>query len=129
MDRSINSIIPVGPLPLTPAKTAPASSGKNKPVFEKVLQRELEDSRELRFSAHAEKRLKERNIVLAREDLTRIGSAVKKAEAKGARESLIIYGDLALITSIKNKTVITAMDGNSTADHVFTNIDSAVIVK
>lgn len=66
---------------------------------------------------------------MAGDDLVRIGRAVKQAEAKGARESLIIFGDLALITSVRNKTVVTALDGTSTRDHVFTNIDSAVILK
>ncbi len=98
-------------------------------AFEKALQKELEKSQGLKISAHAEKRLKERNIVLAGEDLARIDRAVRQAEAKGSRESLIIYGDLALVASVRNKTVVTAMDGNSAGDHVFTNIDSAVIVK
>jgi flagellar operon protein len=36
---------------------------------------------------------------------------------------------LALVVSIKNRTVITAVDGNNLKDNVFTNIDSAVIIK
>ncbi|MDD4334572.1 MAG: flagellar protein, partial [Desulfotomaculaceae bacterium] len=68
-------------------------------------------------------------IVLAGEDLAKIGRAVSRAEAKGSRNSLIIYGDLALVASIRNKTVVTALDGKSSQEHVFTNIDSAVIVK
>ncbi len=128
MDRDIKSILPVRPLPDTPRGRS-SSIGKSDFAFEKALEKELEKSQSLKFSAHAEKRLKERNIVLAREDLAKIDKAVRQAEAKGARESLIIYGDLALITSVRNKTVVTAMDGRSSEDHVFTNIDSAVIVK
>lgn len=129
MNRDINSILPVGPLPVSPAKSRPAMEKESRPAFERTLQKELERGRELKFSAHAEKRLKERNIVLAREDLAKIDKAVRQAEAKGARESLIILGDLALITSVRNRTVVTAMDGKSSEDHVFTNIDSAVIVR
>ena len=55
--------------------------------------------------------------------------AVNKAEAKGAKESLILMDQLALVVSVKNRTVITAVDGASLKDNVFTNIDSAVIVK
>ncbi|HEX3047301.1 MAG TPA: flagellar biosynthesis protein, partial [Bacillota bacterium] len=55
--------------------------------------------------------------------------AVNKAEAKGARESLILMDQMALVVSIKNRTVITAVDNESLKDNVFTNIDSAVIVK
>ncbi len=129
MDRDIRKILPVRPLPGAAPKGKSASLKVNDFAFERTLEKELEKSQALKFSAHAEKRLKERNIVLASEDLVKIDKAVKQAEAKGARESLIIYGDLALITSVRNKTVVTAMDGSSSEDHVFTNIDSAVIVK
>jgi len=36
--------------------------------------------------------------------------AVEKAKQKGVRESLILMKDMAFVVSIKNKTVITAMD-------------------
>lgn len=130
MQKDINSILPIRP-PLPDSKTVGRASGAEakEDAFQKALQKELAKSGGLKFSAHAEKRLKERNIILAGEDLVKIDRAVKQAEAKGARESLIIYGDLALVTSVRNKTVVTAMDGKSSQEHVFTNIDSAVIVK
>lgn len=130
MQRDINSILPLRP-PLPHSKAGGrTSAGKGAgDAFQKALRQELERSQGLKFSAHAEKRLKERNIVLAGEDLAKIDNAVKQAEAKGSRESLIIYGDLALVASVRNKTVVTAMDGKSLREHVFTNIDSAVIVK
>ena len=61
--------------------------------------------------------------------MNQLKSAVDKAAQKGARESLILMNnDLALVVSVTNRTVITAMDGSSIRDNVFTNIDSAVIV-
>ena len=36
--------------------------------------------------------------------------------------------NVALVVSVKNRTVITAVDQESLKDNVFTNIDSAVIV-
>jgi flagellar operon protein len=36
--------------------------------------------------------------------------------------------DVALVVSIKNRTVITAVDKASLKENVFTNIDSAVVV-
>jgi flagellar operon protein len=36
--------------------------------------------------------------------------------------------DAALVVSIKNRTVVTAMDRNQMQGNVFTNIDSAVII-
>lgn len=128
MNREIYSILPVIPRPVSPGQSRPPASKGKKPSFENTLQKELGKGQDLKFSAHAEKRLKERNIVMAQEDLARIVGAVREAEAKGAHESLIIYGDLALIASVRNKTVVTAMESRSSEAHVFTNIDSAVIV-
>ena len=83
----------------------------------------------VKFSHHAEQRLMQRGIRLAPEALERIGGAIDKAAAKGAKDSLVLYKDLAFIVSVKNRTVVTAMDGDSMQDHVFTQIDSAVWVK
>ena len=46
---------------------------------------------------------------------------------KGINESLVLVDDMAFIVNIKNNTVITAMDKNSSDENVFTNIDGAVI--
>ena len=49
-----------------------------------------------------------------------------RAAQKGARESLVLLDDVALVVSIKNRTVITAVDAANLKENVFTNIDSAV---
>jgi flagellar operon protein len=61
--------------------------------------------------------------------LALLKDAVNRAEAKGAKESLILMDRLALVVSVKNRTVITAVDDQNLKDNIFTNIDSAVIVK
>ena len=53
---------------------------------------------------------------------------LRKAAAKGAKESLVMVDNVALVVSVKNRTVITAVDQANLKDNVFTNIDSAVIV-
>ncbi|MNP52888.1 hypothetical protein D3C76_1473110 [compost metagenome] len=82
----------------------------------------------LKFSNHAAKRLEQRGIELGSRQLDQISNAVEKAAAKGSKESLILMKDMALIVSIPNRTVVTAMDGSSMKDNVFTQIDSAVII-
>jgi len=103
--------------------------GKQAADFQDVFLRELAGENKIKVSAHARRRLAERNIVIGQQDWERINNAVNKAEAKGANNSLLIHGELALIVSVKNRTVISAMDENALMDHVFTNIDSAVIIK
>ena len=78
----------------------------------------------IKLSAHAQQRLDQAG---ATPDPTRFKSAVEKAEAKGSKESLVMLDDLAFIVSVKNKTVITAVDQGRAKDNVFTNIDSVVI--
>lgn len=108
------------------------STGKIQPkttsqlAFNQVLDREL--GRELKFSKHAQQRLQSRNINLSNEDLEKIQNAVGKARERGARDSLILMDQLALVVSIKNNTVITAVDEENIRSSVFTNIDSAVII-
>ncbi len=99
------------------------------PGFESIFQEQLNQSSGLKFSAHALKRLESRQIVFDSQDMVKLNDAVNRAEAKGAKESLILTDRAALVVSIKNRTVITAVDEGSLRENVFTNIDSAVIVK
>ena len=93
------------------------------PTFQKLLQEQF-----VRFSHHAEVRLKERGIQLKPEQLEKLSKAIDKVAAKGAKDSLMILGGNALIVNVPNRTVVTALDGNSMNEHVFTQIDSAIVI-
>ena len=82
----------------------------------------------LKVSGHAQTRLQSRNIELGQEQWDRVLAGVDKAAAKGAKESLVLVDNAALVVSIKNRTVITAVDQAQLKENVFTNIDSAMIV-
>lgn len=94
--------------------------------FASVL--EKEQQRYVRFSQHAVQRLNERGIAFTEGELTQLDAAVEKMAAKGAKESLVCLHDAALIVSVPNRTVITAMDGIGAKESIFTNIDSAAIL-
>ena len=83
---------------------------------------------QLKVSGHAQTRLQSRNIALDQGQWNRVTDGVNKAADKGAKESLVMVDNVALLVSIKNRTVITAVDQAHLKDNVFTNIDSAVIV-
>ena len=83
--------------------------------------------REIRFSAHARARLKSRSIEMPPEMMRKLDTAVSGAEKKGAKDSLVLLSDLAFIVNVPNRTVVTAMDGESIRENIFTNIDSAII--
>jgi len=94
--------------------------------FEAVLNEARERS-ELKISAHAAQRLESRNIRLTEQHRQRIGEALERASEKGADQSLVLLDNLALVVSVKNRVVITALDDTKAREGVFTNIDSAVI--
>lgn len=123
--------IPYIPTPLgkTGAAVPPARKGQGEEQgFAAVLEK-AKSSQELNFSNHARQRLQERRIELGPEELGKLKQAVEKAAAKGCRSSLLLYRDMAFIAGVENRTIITALDGESIKEHVFTNIDSTVVVE
>lgn len=119
VNQPISPVKGVGEASKTPR---PATSGV---AFQELLHQELNG---LKFSQHAQQRLKVRNIQLTPQELQQLNVALDKAAQKGAKESLFVMKNLALVVNVPNKTVITAVDGASMKENVFTNIDSAVIV-
>jgi len=95
--------------------------------FQQILQQKIGQG-QLKISNHAQMRMNMRNIRLDDRQMAKLSNAVDRAEQKGVKESLILMSDLAFVVSIKNRTVITAVDGPSIKDNIFTNIDGAVIV-
>lgn len=91
--------------------------------FDAIFDNELS---KVKFSGHAAKRLESRNIQLTDVEMTKLNEAVGKAEAKGAKDSLVMLNDKAFIVNIPNKTVVTAVEVAEGNDNVFTNIDSVV---
>ena len=82
----------------------------------------------LKFSNHAVDRMTQRGIHFSPEQMTKIEAAANKAAMKGAKETLIVTDDSALIVSLKDKTIVTVMDKTSLKENVFTNIASTVMV-
>ena len=95
--------------------------------FQKILQETTNKNDSVKISFHAEQRMAERNIKLQESDMKLINQAMNNLEKKGARESLMIYKDMAFIASVNNRTLITALQTREI--DVITNIDSAIIVK
>lgn len=85
-------------------------------------------SEKLKFSNHAIERMQRRGVQFTTDQIDKIESAVQKAAAKGARETLLLTDDAALIVSVKDKTVVTVMDKAALKENVFTNIDSTVMI-
>ena len=117
---------------LCPGVAAPAArptsvqAPPSGPSFSDVLADKL-DSGSVRFSGHALERLQRRGIQMDAATLDRLNGGVARAAAKGSRDSLVLLDDTAFVVSVRNKTVVTAVDRDHMKEQVFTNIDSAVI--
>lgn len=94
--------------------------------FKQVLGDQLSRG-EVRFSKHATQRMQSRGIQMSANELGRLNQAVRMADEKGSRDSLVLLDSAALVVSIKDNTVVTVTDKEQLKGNVFTNIDSAII--
>lgn len=107
-----------------PARAGAATREAQGSSFQEELRRS-----EIRFTRHAEERLQRRSISLGQEDMARLEEALRTAESKGAVNSLVLMDGLAMVVNVSTRNVVTACDQRALRDGVFTNIDSAVIVR
>ena len=111
---------------LTPGLKAPKNSAKPG-EFNQALSQAMSGGAQLKFSSHAMDRLSSRGVNLSEQTVNRLNNAVSAAGKKGADQSLVLLDEMAFLVSVKNRTVITAMETNKMKEGVFTQIDSAVI--
>ncbi|MHC4711941.1 MAG: TIGR02530 family flagellar biosynthesis protein [Planctomycetota bacterium] len=105
---------------------AVAGPGRKSAVdFRDVLRQARERSDEVRLSAHAAERLRQRNISLTAGDMARVSAAAERLASKGGRDALVVMDGVGLILDVRNRTVVTAIEQRVLQENVFTNIDSA----
>ena len=120
------------PALVPPGISGPAEAGAAAPrpgAVDPARFGQLLDARRIgvQFSNHAVQRLASRGIAVEPGTLQRLDDAVGRAAGKGARDAVVFVDGTAFVVSVRNQTVITAVDRDHMRDHVFTNIDSAVI--
>ncbi|MBU5454784.1 flagellar biosynthesis protein [Caproiciproducens sp. MSJ-32] len=126
--RVINGIAyPVGNFQLPEDSGFSKANNKEKINFNDVLKNEVNKIQsDYTISKHAAERLS--NLNFTSEDMKVIGRGFKLAENKGSRNSVMLYKDVALIASIENKTLITAVEKERSKENIFTNVDSVVLL-
>jgi flagellar operon protein len=108
----------------------PAAAPVEPGAFDRLLRSRLDrptGTDGVRFSSHALQRLERRGITVDPAAMARLSAGIDRAAAKGARDSLVLMDGTAFVVSVKNRTVVTAVDESHMKERVFTNIDSAVI--
>jgi flagellar operon protein len=96
--------------------------------FKDVLNKAIKKDDSFTISNHAAERLNSRNINLSESDMKKINDGINLAHEKGSNECVLIYKDIAMVASVKNRTLITAVDKDTGKGNIFTNIDSVVLL-
>jgi flagellar operon protein len=138
MTQPVNpALIPPGPTG-TPAvapsqRTSRVGDGNSAGNFAQVLRDRAsttttaKPSAPVVFSGHALQRIERRGITMDAATQKRLGEGVDRAASKGSRAAVVLVDNNAFVVGVPSRTVITAVDRDSMKEHVFTNIDSAVI--
>ena len=99
---------------------------QDKKSFKDVLNNVISKDDGFIVSKHAALRLNEINFT--EEDMKKIEKGFQIAKDKNSKNTVILYKDVALIASVENKTIITAIEKERAKDNIFTNVDSVVIL-
>ena len=119
---------PVVPVrPSNPSQAGGAQAPAGGPSFADVLAQKSGAVAAPQFSRHALDRVQRRGIDLDQSTLQRLGDGMSRASAKGARNAVVFVDNTAFVANVPSNTVITAVGSEHMREHVFTNIDSAVI--
>jgi flagellar operon protein len=115
-----------------PAVTVPAQAGAlalpvGAPSFASVLAQSTTAAKAPTFSRHALERVNRRGLQLDQPTVQRLAGGISRAASKGSRAAVVFVDNTAFVVSVPNNTVVTAVGSEHMREHVFTNIDSAVI--
>jgi flagellar operon protein len=120
---------PTEPAPAVAAAAQPAtfSLPAGTPTFASVLAHSTTTAQVPTFSRHALERVNRRGIQLDQSTLQRLAGGVSRAATKGSKAAVVFVDNTAFVVAVPNNTVVTAVGSEHMREHVFTNIDSAVI--
>ena len=102
------------------------TGSNDKTSFKSVLDNIKNKNEGFTISKHAAKRLDEINFT--EEDMKQIEKGFEIAKDKKSKNTVMLYKDVAIIASVENKTLITAVEKDRAKDNIFTNVDSVVIL-
>ncbi len=108
------------------SKPAGVCTSQNATSFEALFLQSIKtpENNQFRISAHAQKRLNERNITMNSNLENSLNRAFSELEAKGARDSLVLTREGAFVVNVPSRTLVTAMGIDEMRDGIVTNIDS-----
>lgn len=120
------SVGKIGPISSAQPNIPIKPVNNNQTSFKSILDRVKSKNEGFTVSKHAAKRLDEINFT--EEDMKQIEKGFEIAKDRNSKNTVMLYKDVAIIASVENKTLITAVEKDRAKDNIFTNIDSVVIL-
>lgn len=120
------SVGKIGPISSTQTSIQNKNVNNGQKSFQNVLDSVKSKEEGFTVSKHAAKRLDEINFT--EEDMKQIEKGFEIAKDRNSKNTVMLYKDVAIIASVENKTLITAVEKDRAKDNIFTNIDSVVIL-
>jgi len=116
-----------GQSPLAPSSGTGAPPGQASSDFRDALVAAAGEH-SLQFSEHAMKRVEQRQIPVAGDQLDRLSKAMDTLSQRGSRgQSLVMLDQYAYVVHAPSHTVVTAVEPDQNKERVFTQIDGVVI--
>lgn len=94
--------------------------------FKEILNSKVNKKEGFTISNHAAERMK--SMDFNEQDMKKLNDGIELAEEKGCKNSVLIYKDVVFVTSIENRTIITAVHKERAKENVFTNVDSVLLI-
>lgn len=118
--RSI--VDPTGQIERSPAPVA----GKG-PTFDEILKAQL-PAGTVQLSAEAKESLQTAGIDLTPMDLDRVGKGIDRLAESGGQTGLLIGDKTAMVVDVSNRIVTHASARQEARDHVFSEVDSVMLL-
>lgn len=120
------SVGEIGPISSAQPSIQNKKAVNNQESFQSILDTAKSKKAGFTVSKHAAKRLDEINFT--EEDMKQIEKGFEIAKDRNSKNTVMLYKDVAIIASVENKTLITAVEKDRAKENIFTNIDSVVIL-
>lgn len=120
------SVGKIGPISSAQPSIQNKKAVNNQSSFQSILDTAKSKETGFTVSKHAAKRLDEINFT--EEDMKQIEKGFEIAKDRNSKNTVMLYKDVAIIASVENKTLITAVEKDRAKENIFTNVDSVVIL-
>jgi flagellar operon protein len=113
--------------PTKQAESSPSQEVRSGPSFDEILAAQLPMGT-VKLTTDAQAALKAVGIELTPLELDRIGQGIDAMSQSGGQKGLLVGEKVAVVVDVGERTITTATARTETRDHVFSDIDSVMLL-